>query len=223
MSDNLSIYLNHIAYPVTNLGPGRRICIWLEGCPFNCNGCMALSMKKQRSEDRKTVKEIFSVIEQSCSGLDGVTISGGEPFYQVEGLRQLVDLIKDKTSLNIMVYSGYSIEELKETGKDVDHVLSMIDILIDGRFENKTTNTKLWRGSDNQRLLILSKMANKYAHFIDAEYDQNRPIAFEISPNHELRIIGIPDRGFFQELGLKLQGKGLFLPWIEESNFSRMK
>jgi anaerobic ribonucleoside-triphosphate reductase activating protein len=223
MSYEAYIFVNHIAFPVTNLGPGKRIAIWLEGCPFNCNGCMALSMKKQRTENRKTVKEVFSVIEESCSGFDGITISGGEPFFQVEGLRKLIELIKNKTSLDIMVYSGYLIEELQKMGKDADYVLSIIDILVDGRFENQTSNMKLWRGSDNQQLLLLSKRANKYTHFADAEYDQNRLISFEVSQNHELRVIGIPERGFFQELETKLHGKGLSLPWIEKRDLSSIK
>ena len=35
------IRLNKAHYPVTALGPGRRIGLWLQGCALACPGCIS--------------------------------------------------------------------------------------------------------------------------------------------------------------------------------------
>ncbi|GFP40682.1 4Fe-4S single cluster domain-containing protein, partial [Candidatus Hakubella thermalkaliphila] len=125
-----SIYIDSISYPVTNLGPGKRVVLWVQGCTLKCNGCMAISMQERHEDAKKTVEDIFYAIRKASLGLDGITISGGEPFEQAEALLRLVRLIKEHTSLDIMVYSGYTIEDLNEQGESASKLLSLIDILI---------------------------------------------------------------------------------------------
>ena len=206
---DIELYVNHISYPVTNLGPGKRLVLWLEGCPLNCNGCMASSMKYQRNEHKRTIEEVMLEIKIGSGNLDGITISGGEPFFQAVALLKLVQQIRESTSLDIMIYSGYKIEELTVMGDAVRSILDQIDILVDGRFEEQSSNVKLWRGSDNQRFIILSERAKKNIHFVDAEYEKNRELYYEMSANNQLRIIGIPERGFLKDIEKKLRDKGL--------------
>lgn len=207
---NHYLYINSISYPVTNLGPGKRIVLWVEGCSLKCKGCMAVFMQEKRESSKKTVSEIFSVIKEASQGLDGITISGGEPFEQAESLYKLVQLIRRETHLDIMIYSGYTIEELRKHTETTNKLLGMIDILVDGRFEEANTNKKLWRGSDNQRFHILSEKAKKYGQYVEAEYNEERELHFEIQDN-SFKIIGIPERGFFEELEKRCKELGLIL------------
>jgi anaerobic ribonucleoside-triphosphate reductase activating protein len=205
------LYVDSISCPVTNLGPGKRIVLWLEGCSLKCNGCMAVSMQKKKEYHKRSVIELISVIKDASEGLDGITISGGEPFEQSESLFELVQLIRRETNLNILVYSGYTIEELREFGDVTNKVLEVIDILIDGRFEQQNTNKKLWRGSDNQDFHILSRLANKYSHYANAEYHGKRELSIEMIGDYIFKVIGVPERGFLEDLEKTFKKKGFLL------------
>lgn len=175
---------------------------------------MALSMKDQHESHQMKIGDVFSAVNVAASELDGVTISGGEPFYQQEGLRELLRSIVSNTDLDIMIYSGYTIEELRNKGDIAADILAMTDVLVDGRFEEDADNKKVWRGSDNQRFVILSDRAGKYSGFTEENYSEKRPLMFEVASNNELRIIGIPQRGFLKDLENKLLKKGLGLPTL---------
>jgi anaerobic ribonucleoside-triphosphate reductase activating protein len=205
------LYINSISYPVTNLGPGKRVVLWVEGCSLKCKGCMALSMQYQRRNSIKHVHDIFLIIKQIAQHIGGITISGGEPFEQVDSLYELLRMIRQETNLDIMVYSGFTLEELRLKGNKINRLLRLIDILVDGRFEENNTNRKIWRGSDNQRVLFLNKNSRKFRHYANIEYDLERPLFYEVSEKNQLRIIGIPERGFLKNLENKFQEKGLHL------------
>lgn len=204
------LYINGFSYPVTNLGPGKRIVLWVEGCSLKCKGCMAISMQEKKESHKKTVRKIFLTIKEASQELDGITISGGEPFEQAESLYELVQLIRKETHLDIMVYSGYTIEELKGQGNSANKLLRLIDILIDGRFEERNTNRKLWRGSDNQKFYILSEKAKIYQQYVDAEYNERRELHLEIADG-SFKIIGIPERGFLKDLNRRCKKLGFIL------------
>jgi anaerobic ribonucleoside-triphosphate reductase activating protein len=205
--EDSALYVNSISYPVTNLGPGKRIVLWVQGCSLNCQGCMAVSMLKRREENRRSVIELSLVIKEASQGLDGITISGGEPFEQAESLYELLTLVKCETHLDIMVYSGYTMEKLIGLGPAARRLLSVIDILIDGRFEQGNTNRKLWRGSDNQKLHVLSERAERYAQYAEEEYQRERELHVEIGDNF-FKIIGIPKREFFKDFYRKCREVG---------------
>ena len=203
------LYIHSISCPITVLGPGKRIVLWLEGCSLNCTGCMAASMKIRHQRNQMPVYKIIESFKQPTEGLDGITISGGEPFEQADPLCEMVKLIKSETHLDIMMYSGYTIKELNEYSESARQILSLIDILVDGRFEEGLSNKKMWRGSDNQKLHLLSERAQKYRYVENARYDTKRPLSFELDKNNELKIIGIPERGFIRLFEETLLTKGM--------------
>ncbi len=85
---------------------------------------------------------------------DGVTVLGGEPFLQPEGLAALMRELK-KRNHHITLYSGYTIEELRARPEpSVHEALALADILIDGPFVASLTNgANEWRGSTNQQII----------------------------------------------------------------------
>src|SRR5271156_4104670 len=62
-------------------GPGERAVLWLQGCDLRCRGCWT---PPSHAFDRTRDKPVDQLGEWilSCSGVEGVTFSGGEPFQQ---------------------------------------------------------------------------------------------------------------------------------------------
>jgi anaerobic ribonucleoside-triphosphate reductase activating protein len=96
----------------------------------------------------------------STPGIEGLSVLGGEPFQQAGALAEVCRLVR-RAGLSVMVYSGYTLEELEaQRAPEVGELLGLVDLLADGRFEQaKAERTRRWLGSTNQRL-----------HFLTARY-----------------------------------------------------
>lgn len=152
-------------------GPGLRTVLFLQGCPRRCPGCH--NPETQPMEGGRDM-ETSLLIEELSAGyglISGITFSGGEPFLQAGPLAELAIALRDK-GFNILIYSGYTLEELLELGGRDAAVAALMDagdILIDGPYiEAKHDPTLAFRGSLNQRILdlpasIKSKRAVAYA------------------------------------------------------------
>jgi organic radical activating enzyme len=95
-------------------GPGERVVVWLQGCDLRCPGCWNPSSHGfDRSRD-KPVDEVGEWI-LSCQGVEGVTVSGGEPFQQALELRLLCEYLKlRQPSFSIGLFTGYTMNELAQ-------------------------------------------------------------------------------------------------------------
>lgn len=133
-------------------GPGFRLTVFTQGCIHNCPGC-----HNPKTHDFAGGYEIETdaVILQAEENilLDGVTLSGGEPFCQSKACAEIARGAK-RIGLNVWCYTGYTYEELISGKEEWLELLKEVDVLVDGRFEieKKTLNCK-FRGSSNQRLI----------------------------------------------------------------------
>jgi anaerobic ribonucleoside-triphosphate reductase activating protein len=102
-----------------------------------------------------SVSEVIkATLDPGGAPRDGVTVLGGEPFLQPEGLLSLVTALKAHGQ-HLALYSGYTLEELLSlTDPAVSQILDLADILIDGPFIKELSgNAGEWRGSTNQRII----------------------------------------------------------------------
>ncbi len=149
------MYIKRICYPVTVLGPGNRACLWVTGCMRNCKGCMSGDLRRKESGRDIPVESIYKMIRSIEGKIDGITISGGEPFLQAEELALLMLKISSEVTKDIIVFSGYTLEELKaQADKNIDFVLSTISVLIDGEYIDELNDGRGMRGSSNQRIHV---------------------------------------------------------------------
>lgn len=140
-------------------GPGLRYTVFVQGCPHGCPGC---HNPHTHSFDGGTIVDIEELFVECIEDPlhQGVTFSGGEPFCQAEPLYFLGSKFKEY-GFDLMCYSGWTFEELlkkSETEEYVKELLSITDILVDGRFElNRRSLALKFRGSDNQRIIDVQK------------------------------------------------------------------
>lgn len=173
------------------LGPGKRFVIWVQGCPFNCLGCVApdwIPVSTSRSTDIVDLVARITVIE----GLEGLTISGGEPFLQAEGLAELICLVRDlRPAISTIAYSGFTLEQLQKkalSDPSIDKLLSHLDVLVDGLYRADLNDNRGLRGSSNQRVHFLTP---RYVELRD--YFESRPREVELHfLSNELLIVGVP-------------------------------
>jgi len=142
--------LNKIQFPIYNLGKGKRIGIWVQGCTLACNGCINEMIWSKKKGKAVAIYDLYQYILSINEDFDGITISGGEPFQQYEQLIAFSYLIKTNTKLNIHCFTGYEIKELEELFPD-KLFLQYIDSLVDGRYVKELHSNNNLVGSSNQK------------------------------------------------------------------------
>jgi anaerobic ribonucleoside-triphosphate reductase activating protein len=161
----LLLSLGSIRESTTAEGPGVRFAIWVQGCSIKCRGCFNPHLWNPKLGAKKSVSEL---IKQICAAreinpaIEGVTFLGGEPFEQAEPLTWIATRMKE-IGLNIMIFTGYTLEELQNPShKDFKirkELLELTDLLVDGRFEEQNIDlNRPWVGSTNQRFHFLSNI-----------------------------------------------------------------
>ena len=139
-------------------GDGMRSVVFVSGCNHNCRKCQNEFMKDFNYGDTTSVQDVLERIKRNMPIIKGVTFSGGEPFESAAALSKLSEQLKE-LGLNIWCYSGYTFEEIVES-KDSDklNLLGLIDVLIDGKFdETLKVGASKYTGSSNQRIIKAKK------------------------------------------------------------------
>ena len=157
-------------------GPGLRYAVWVQGCPLRCVGCCNPEMLAFKPADRRDPEAL--VAEAVAAGVEGVSLLGGEPFAQAGGLARLAEGARAQ-GLSVMVFSGYTLAELRAQGPAAARLLAATDLLVDGRYDaTRRTTTRRYIGSDNQVL-----------HFLTPRYSPEDP-RLHAANTLELRLRG---------------------------------
>ena len=140
-------------------GPGIRLVVFAQGCKRRCPGCHNPQTHPFDGGKIININEILEMIDR-IPLIDGITLSGGEPFEQAEAFAVLAEKVKEK-GLNVMTYTGYTFEEIMKnlnTKGGWERLLKASDILVDGRFIQEERDLTLkFRGSKNQRIIDVKK------------------------------------------------------------------
>jgi anaerobic ribonucleoside-triphosphate reductase activating protein len=188
-----------ITRATADLGPGRRAAVWVQGCPFNCPGCIA----PEWIPDRPAIPMLPADLAASLLAdpeVRGLTFSGGEPMAQAAGLARTAVLARAARELTLICFTGYRLERLRShpPGPGIAELLAEVDVLIDGRYVTALDDGRGLRGSANQRIHYLSDRIQP------DEYDfMNRPRTAEVViSGSELTIIGIPPAGLLRSIDM---------------------
>ena len=147
-------------------GEGVRLVVFTQGCSHHCKGCHNPSTWEFNDKNKISDTEILDMVHSNPL-LDGITLSGGDPFFQAKNCINLCKIIK-KEDLTVWAYTGFIFDEFikfknkvkcdDRINKDMLNLLKYVDVVVDGPFiiEQRTLDSK-YRGSTNQRLIDVKK------------------------------------------------------------------
>lgn len=147
-------------------GIGVRVSLFVSGCTNHCEGCFqpeTWDFNYGNDFTEETENRILEMLAPDY--ICGLTVLGGEPF-EPENQRVLVDFLRKVRrkypEKSIWCFTGFTLEMLGTEGthchcEATEEMLSLIDVLVDGRFDKSKKNISLrFRGSENQRLIDLN-------------------------------------------------------------------
>ncbi|WP_200157792.1 4Fe-4S single cluster domain-containing protein [Allochromatium vinosum] len=175
------------------LGPGLRYVLWVQGCPFDCPGCLA-DLWRARRRNRLIAVESLARDILDTPEVEGLTLSGGEPMLQARACRRLIEQVRARRpDFTLVLYTGFTLEELQRSGHGERlALLDQVDVLIDGRYQAEHNDNRGLRGSSNQRVHLLTDAYRQSgtAYFTDPAR------RVELHPRPEdLLMVGIPPLG----------------------------
>lgn len=211
----MDIALNRMHFPVTTLGYGSRVGIWLQGCTIACKGCMSKDTWVAQPHHRVSIQTLLSTVEELVgdSRVDGITISGGEPFQQPAALLELLRTLRPwmearNADADVLCYSGMPWPRLQRQFKAI---LAQLDVVVPEPFVRTLPQQLVWRGSSNQPMQCLSDRARRrYAPFVDLDARSKAVPRVQLALDDEgAWMIGLPDAAALQAIDAALSGEQL--------------
>ena len=214
----MKIRLNKAHFPVTTLGYGRRLGLWVQGCGIGCAGCVSQDTWDTRGGWEADLEEVLAWCDSSRErGVDGMTISGGEPFEQPRALKALLEALdawrrRLESPFDLLCYSGLPLDRIKRDHADV---LAFLDVLIPEPFVAGRTGADRaapgpWRGSSNQPLVTFTQLGwERYGD--EARYAEDAPRIQVSLERGAAWFIGIPRPGDLDRLEEQVRARGVAL------------
>lgn len=201
----LTVGISRIHFPVTTLGPGRRLGIWFQGCSLRCEGCISVDTWAT-AKTLIPIEQLMMKLSSYLPLIDGITISGGEPFDQFEALLAIVVQLRERTKVDILVYTGYGVEDITD---QLQQIKPYIDVLISDPFQRQSSQTLRLRGSDNQRLhCFTSQAVEKFAYYQQTVTTKDKVLDVMFDAEGVVWFAGIPRRDDFVKLQTLLKQQG---------------
>jgi anaerobic ribonucleoside-triphosphate reductase activating protein len=143
----------------------------------------------------KNLIEVDELVQRirEVGDVEGITLLGGEPLDQWPEVARLLEACREM-QLSTMLFTGYEMEEI--TGSEREGILSLVDILITGRYVSslRTTNHQ-WIGSTNQEIHYLS------SRYLDYQQQDANYVEVVIEQDGSMRLLGFPEPDWLTEWG----------------------
>lgn len=153
----MSIRVSRIAYPITTLGPGRYLGLWVQGCDIKCSGCVSKDTWDKtggRLVDERSLADSIIEIIGAAKDIEGIVVTGGEPTEQADSLCKILAWISEALpQVDVILFSGVSREALSES---YGVLISCVDLAICGPYISGLPSSRPMIASDNQCYMVCS-------------------------------------------------------------------
>ncbi len=150
-SKNSYLRVHHFLPLSYTNGPGARAALWLQGCSLGCPGCFNPNTHPFEGGELISVEKVLELILAVRKTIEGITISGGEPLQQQQALIALLKLIRARSELSVLLFSGFTWQEIQRFPHAKD-LYDCVDVLISGRYIESRRLAHGLLGSSNKRL-----------------------------------------------------------------------
>ena len=165
-------------------GPGVRAVIWVQGCSLGCPGCFNPQTHAFSGGEVVSVEELFQRIVELGPAIEGLTLSGGEPFQQRAAVATLLARIRRETNLSVIGFTGFTWEEVQAM-PNAGALLAGVDVLIAGRYVAAERVARGLRGSANKTIHLLTP------RYTLADLEAVPEAEVVVGPNGEIFASGI--------------------------------
>lgn len=200
----MSLRVSRIAAPITVLGPGRRVVVWVQGCTLACLGCASMDTWSADDGREMTVEdvtaEVLRLVDQYA--LDGVTVSGGEPFQQAEQVADVLAAVRAAhADLDVVLFTGYDAAVARRRSV---RLARFVDILVAGRYDWTRPSDRPLLASANQTIVTSDRGAARL-HAVS-------PTRVQVAADEgDLFVVGLPQPGDLDRLHEALEARGVAL------------
>jgi anaerobic ribonucleoside-triphosphate reductase activating protein len=164
-------------------GPGARFVVWFQGCTLGCPGCFNPTTHDPAGGRRIALDDLVGELTRARPGIEGLSLSGGEPLQQPGAAGALLDAARG-LGLSTLAFSGYTVDEIRGLPGGPD-VLARLDVLIDGRYVARDRLATGLRGSANQRIQLLT------ARYTLADVEATPVAEIRIGPSGDVVLTGV--------------------------------
>jgi anaerobic ribonucleoside-triphosphate reductase activating protein len=156
----MNLQINYIGKKLHAQGPGIRYTIWTQGCSIHCVGCSNIDTWDFSCGTSINTESLSKDI-LGTRGIDGVTITGGEPLDQFDAVLSLCKALFGQVC--IFLTTGYTMGQLHHKG--LAEILSFVDIICTGPFEQDHICSGEWKGSSNQKIVFITELGASQKNF----------------------------------------------------------
>lgn len=203
--------------PVTSLGPGRRVALWVQGCTLACRGCASVDTWDADGGTETTPAEVIDLLAAAIIQLEltGLTVTGGEPFEQPAEVAQVIHGVRERVrsarrsaagrsgepEIDVLVFTGFSTRVAR---RRAPHLFSAADALVCGRYDPRLTAGGPLLATANQELVITTELgAQRFSDLSD------QPSLQVAAINGDLMVVGIPRAGDLDRVAAELDRHGI--------------
>lgn len=200
------LQVSRLFSPVSALGPGRRVGLWVQGCNLACPGCASVDtwdMQGGSSADAGELADRILKLLSDDRELTGISLTGGEPVLQGSAAAHLVGLIKAaRRDVDVLLFTGFTLPAARRRAPEL---LNVVDAAVAGPYRAGAGFGGPMIGSANQELTTLTALGRERLTSVDAD----RPTMQLAVSDGQLTLIGIPRPGDLERLEERLGARGI--------------
>ena len=208
------LLVDRLLYPITSLGYGARVCLWVRGCSIRCPACASRDLWDSNGgveiDERNLAEHVAGIV--TTHQLDGLTITGGEPTDQIDAIiefgRRFRELVSQRHSdsedtIDLLVYTGREKSQIEE---HYSGLFSISDALICGPYCEDEPSDDFLFGSANQEKVFITDLGHaRYSRVL-----QRRSIQFVVD-GKDITFAGVTGQGDLLRIEEALRSKGIVL------------